>query len=286
MSLVPQGAARLSNAVLRVGGIPVGVRLEDGTAWRYHTLTGWWSAAPKRDRMEPRPTAGGAHDADPLPDARVIVVEGTISSQSRGVAAAGLDALAAVSGDVLFEVDDPDVGYRWAQCRVIGSPQEDSSGLGVGFVRWQLQLKAADWRKYGPTQSMATGLRDPGSGGLEFPLSFPLSFGTPPSGGRVTLVNHGNAPSEPRFAVSGFWPFQVAHVESAQRLTYANYGAVDLDCHEGTATADGQDRTYYLTEREWFSVPARQSATFAFSNLLGVADPDALMVASLAPAYW
>ena len=292
MSLLPDGASRVSNAVLRVGGIPVGVRLADGTVWEYHKLDGWWSGPPRQDRVEDRPGADGGFDAPSLASPATYTIEGTIRAQSRAVAAAGLEALAALTDVVTLEVDDLDRGYRWCDCRVVGSSQSDAAALGVGVARWQLTLKAADPRKYGPVQSLVAGLRNPGSGGIGYPLSYPLTYGVEPYGGRVAFTNSGTAPTEPRLTVTGPLAagFVVSHAETGRRLSYYHATAgLDLDCYLGTAAEDGQDRTMYLLTRDWFQVGPGQPATFAFASLGGetyASTPAPQMVVSVAPAYW
>jgi hypothetical protein len=94
------------------------------------------------------------------------------------------------------------------------------------------------------------------------------------------------------FTVSGALSagFQITWVETGQHLTYSFPVGSDLvvDCGAGTATTQGQDRTVYLTQRDWFSVPAGATATFQIAALggeTGTTNPGFTFTAQVAPAY-
>jgi hypothetical protein len=154
-----------------------------------------------------------------------------------------------------------------------------------------LQFYAADPRMYGQSSTRTTGLRTLGTG-LVYPLVYPLSYGTPGTGGSVQFTNTGTAPTEPVFTVSGALSagFQITWVETGQRLTYSFPVGSDvvIDCGAGTASTQGQDRTVYLTQRDWFSVPAGAVGTFQIAALggeTGTSNPGVSFTAVTAPAY-
>ncbi len=189
-----------------------------------------------------------------------------------------------------FQLPDKGVRVAMVQCRRRAIPVDVPYQFGMS-AQAALQFYAPDARQYGPALSTSTGLRS-GGGGLTFPLTFPLNFGTPPSGGRVSFVNSGSASSEPVFTVSGPLSagFEITYVETGQRLRYqAPVGSdIVLDCQQGTVTTQGQQRATYLTIREWFSVPAYSTATFAFATLgaeTALSTPTAGMAVTIAPAY-
>ncbi|MGZ4554796.1 MAG: phage distal tail protein [Mycobacteriaceae bacterium] len=177
-----------------------------------------------------------------------------------------------------------------AQCLNRAIPVDIAFSL--GFVESAaLQFFCADPRLYGRALTLSTGLRTAGTG-MSFPMSFPMSFGTTGSGGSVAFTNTGTANTEPVFTVSGALSagFQITWVETGQHLTYSFPVGSDvvIDCGAGTATTQGQDRSVYLTQRDWFSVPAGATATFAFAALggeTGTSNPGVTFTAQVAPAY-
>ncbi len=177
-----------------------------------------------------------------------------------------------------------------AQCinRSIPVDHDFSMGLAKSAA---LQFYAPDPRMYGQTLTLTTGLRTAGTG-MVFPLVFPLSYGMAGSGGSVSFTNSGTANTEPVLTVSGALSagFQITWVETGQHLTYSFPVGSDLviDCGAGTATTQGQDRTVYLTQRDWFSVPAGATATFQIAALggeTGTSNPGVTFSAQVAPAY-
>jgi hypothetical protein len=154
-----------------------------------------------------------------------------------------------------------------------------------------LQFYAPDPRLYGRAFTLTTGLRTAGTG-LAFPIGSPMDFGTVGSGGSVVFTNTGTAATEPVFTISGALSqgFQITWVETGQHLTYSFPVGSDLvlDCGAGTATTQGQDRTVYLTQRDWFSVPAGATGTFQIAALggeTGTSNPGFTFTAQAAPAY-
>jgi hypothetical protein len=292
MIIAPATGTPLQNAPIRIDDLLVGVDLA-GLRWSYQGLSGWWDPAPLRDRMVDRPASDGSFDAPPLRSSRIITLTGLVRAQTRGAAAVAADRISALMGSDLgtFAVLDPDLGSREVQCRLTGTPQVDASAIGVGLVRWQLMFRSPDYRKYGQSVTATTGLRTLGTG-LVYPLVYPLSYGTPGTGGSVQFTNTGTAPTEPVFTVSGALSagFQLTWVETGQHLTYSFPVGSDvvIDCGAGTASTQGQDRTVYLTSRDWFSVPAGATATFQIAALggeTGTSAPTVTFTASTAPAY-
>jgi hypothetical protein len=292
MIIAPDSGTPLQSSPIHIDGLIVGVNLA-GLNWTYQSLSGWWDPAPLRDRMVDRAAADGSFDAPPLRTARVITLTGQVRGASRSSVAAAADRLSGLMGSNLgtFTVLDPDLGTRSVRCRLTGTPQMDASALGAGLVRWQWMFKAPDHRKYGPALTSRTTLRTAGTG-LAFPIGSPMDFGTVGSGGSVVFTNTGTAATEPVFAISGALSqgFQITWVETGQHLTYSFPVGSDLviDCGAGTATTQGQDRTVYLTQRDWFSVPAGATGTFQIAALggeTGTSNPGFTFTAQAAPAY-
>lgn len=190
----------------------------------------------------------------------------------------------------------PGVGLLTAQAQVINRSipviQEYTAGLVTGAA---LQFYMPDPFWYGPTQSGTTGLPST-SGGLVYPLSYPLAYGTTVSGA-VSCRNVGSEATPPLFTVVGpISPgFTITSIEDQLSLTYT--GALGANDTVVINTADGSvwlntvsDRRQNLAYSTWPSIPAANPATgapgvrtFAFTTT-GSATA-ATMTVSWAPAY-
>jgi hypothetical protein len=74
---------------------------------------------------------------------------------------------------------------------------------GVFNVEALVELVATDPRIYSATQSTATTGLATSSGGMMFPATFPLSFGSVGSGGIVTVTNAGQFATDAIFTING-----------------------------------------------------------------------------------
>jgi hypothetical protein len=288
--MIPDGATLRSNAVVSINDITFGIDAADGTRWDYDKLTGWWDPPNERSRVEDRPGQDGSFTADPLHARRLITIGGMVRASNRGVAAVFAQRVAAIGRRVTIGVDDPDLGFMQCEATRLDA-NIDGSALGAGIFRYSLTFEAADPRKYGAQQFMRVGLREAGVGGLTYPLTYPLDYGTAPVGGLASLTNFGTAATEPTFLVSGplLSGFNITYAQTGRQLTYsASAGLVTLDCSEGSATEGGQDRTRYLTIREWFQVAAGMTASFSFTTLgaeTSASVPAPTMTVQMASAY-
>lgn len=75
---------------------------------------------------------------------------------------------------------------------------------GAPIVSYQIHLRAADPQIYDDDESTADATDlTVSTGGLKIPLVFPLDFGTPATGGALTVDNDGNAEAWPEFEITG-----------------------------------------------------------------------------------
>lgn len=243
----------------------------DGVTFAYDGITGWHLGGGVEANITNRPGQHGSFDGPTYRRARVIVLDGWAYAQTRAQLMTAVDQLAGILADGhlgSFTVGDPDLGDRTAMVRLSATPE--ASVWTDTTIRWQLTFTAPDYRKYGPGFSLHTGLSSGGTG-LLYPLLYPLTYGVASTGGRVTFTNTGTGSIQPVITVSGPFAvgFEVVCIESGRRLRYeALVGAdVVLDCAAGTATVMGQERSAYLTVREWCSVAPGETATFSLSSL-------------------
>lgn len=286
-SALPQ----FSDSVVALDNLLLGVEI-DGVAWIFDTLDGWSLGGGVSTNFAPRPTAHGEFDGPVYRRSRIITIGGTCIADSPALAEDAIEALGATLADGRMGTLSVQTPTRTLSADVRLSDTPQASWLTPRVFRWALQFTAPDPRKYGLTNVGETSLPSSATSGLIFPLAGPVfDFGSLLSDGRISLSNNGTAPSEPVFTVTGPLAsgFEVTHLETGRRLRYPlTVGSpIVLDCREGRATTDGQERTGNLSVREWFVVPPRSSATFRFSTL-GTETPSdpASLSAALAPAYF
>ena len=273
-----------------------GLLMGAGTPYGVSMWGGFLDMPAVRSQTTSRPKARGAFLTPDYDDGKLYDVDVDITSQA-GIAFS--DAVAAMAAGTYpqetlrplrFRLPNMGVRVTLVQCRRRVIPVELAYEFGLS-QKAALQWFAPDARQYGPAVLLPAGLRSGGTG-VSFPLVFPLSFGVPPSGGRVTFTNTGSAPTEPVITVTGplLSGFEITYLETGRRLRYTATVGTDLvlDCAQGTCTTQGQERAPFLTVREWFSVPAGASATFSLATLGGesaATTPTAGMTVAIAPAY-
>lgn len=281
---VPQ----FTDTIVSIDGLLFGLDIE-GVMWIFTDLKGWTLGGGVETNFTPRPGQHGEFDGQAYRRRRVIELSGVCLADSAALAELAADALGALLADGSSGSFTVQNSRRSLSATVRLSDEPLDSRLDDLSFTWSLQFTAPDHRKYGEPQSVPTSL--PGGGaGLSFPVGAAFDFGAPGSTGRIVLTNDGTADTEPTFDVNGPLAvgFQVSEVETGRRLRYesALSGAVMLDCLEGTATQDGQDRTGLLTVDEFFTIPPKQSRTYQLSTLgTETFTSPAGMTGTASPAY-
>lgn len=245
-----------------IGDFPISGTHDGGAMLTLESIDGW--GVPAVDTaMVKRPRANGALLGEATLDARPIVLTGKIIAPTVSAQAAlrtELFAQFTLTDTTLTVVEGGEPRYL----TVRRSPAEvllrHLSGHGNN-VEWSVQLIAADPRKTGDPLTGSTGLPS-SSGGLTFPITFPIIFDATSVSGRVTLTNDGTAAGKVTLRItggtSGLVGPQVTHVTSGRAITFATsltipegvYVDVDMDAHTilemGTAS-----RTGWVTDRGW-----------------------------------
>lgn len=277
--------------VVSFGGLLIDDEARMG--WALSRLQGWYDAAPSRRSVRERPQADGAFGVDRFfRGARVVTVEGSFIGATLEDAYRARDTLAALQADgrsSVFTVEDP-LGVRSASVELVQAPTADD-GLFQPFFQWSFDVVAPDPRKYGPEAVVSTGLPTAGTG-ITYPITYPISYGTPGDPGRVAVVNDGTQETFSTFEVSGGLEagFEVKDIRTGRRLRFERVvplgSTVVLNARTGRAYLDSpeNDVSGYLTVREWWSVPAGGSQDIQFSTWSGVSGTPTLTVRTR-PAY-
>lgn len=266
-----------------------GINLTDD--WDIASLSEWWGLPGSRSDVVLRPSGDGAFTPSRTlrdvvrPSARL-----SIKKDGEAVAAAALSQLKATvsAGLVPLTVDDgTGVTTRLVEVQNVA--------VSPGFEWWNLPVAvdmiAFDPHRYGPQVCSSTGL-PVASSGLVFPLSFPLSFGTAGSDGRVSVANPGSATAFPILTVSGGGfasGFSIVEVQSGRRLVFSREQVAGtvlrFDGRSRRVSVDGQsDVTGALSVAEWPSIPAGSSRTYQL-QALGVSSGTPTLQVCVAPAY-
>lgn len=141
----------------------------------------------------------------------------------------------------------------------------------LGYVRGAVQWLCSDPRVFLlPQRTQNTGLPVAASGGLVFPLVFPLNFGTGSTGGVITAANPGRADAWPLFRITGPATGPViTDLDRGHKLVFDPAWVlpagqtVEIDTRPGYRTAlftpSGVSVAARLFTRQWFSIPAGSS---------------------------
>lgn len=263
----------------------------DGTQWWVSSVSGWSDSPPARTRRSPRPGTDGAFGSGTVfRDARVVEITGDAICPDAVTAERARDRLLGLftaGGTDLLVVAERDLTR---QCTVELDAAPQVRPVTDRTFEWRLRVAAADPRRYATAvTSAACGLLS-APGGLSFPLSFPLSFGSAPTN-RLTLTNSGTAESWPTWTVRGpVTDPTVVEVASGRRLrwkgTLSASETLTIDTGQLTAVlSSGGNQRGSMDLADWFPVDAASSVTVAFTAS-STYDPAALLTGTFREAWW
>ena len=161
------------------------------------TASGLFGIESPRESRRPRPTGHGAIDETRWGDGRLIVVEGEVMSNV-SVEDADTELHAVFKpmvetldyGAALLKWRVGNTGLQLQRLVKLASDVDPPVQLGAIFA-YQAQFFAEDPRAYSQTlQTVASTPLSTASGGLVFPMTFPLKF-TPSGGGTATVTISG-----------------------------------------------------------------------------------------------
>lgn len=269
---------------------------EAWTGFKLSKLVGWYDAAPARYETSQRPQAHGSFRPGTIyRDPRVVSVEGSWSGDTLAEAYAARNKLAALQADgreSTFTVTDPG-GVSSITAGVSTAPTMDD-GLYQPFFKFAFDVIAADPFRYGATVTTTTG-PPTASSGLVWPLGTTagkfFDWGTAGASGRALASNPGTATTHTVMQVTGGLSggFELVWVPTGQRLRFERPvdagSTVTLNPRTGRATIDGaSDVTGYLTQSQWWSVPAGTSGEIQFTPI-GSTTGTPTLTALTAPAH-
>jgi len=258
-------------------GAAAGVIDAQGTEWILSRFDGWHAAPPPRTSLTDRPGEHGAFDGPAFLTPRVLAVEGTAIAVDLASALRARDIVASVCSDdaLLYTLQVSEPGRPTRTIGVRRSGETKTSPVHGNAFSWSLLLVAPDPRRYGPAQSQLVGLPQP-SGGLLFPLVFPLVFGAGQSGGQMTLTNSGTRATWPTWQILGpvTGPFVTDTGNTGKQLAFDPTFSVPagqtvtVDTDAKTVLLAGVSRRDRLFTAQWFPLTPG-STVIAFGSASG-----------------
>lgn len=256
------GGQQLQQPVFEVDGWAANTVDDSGVEWWVTSEQGWTSTPPLRVTLADRPERHGAFDAPSYRGPRVITLEGTAVAPDRAAKESAKDRLAAVLADgstlLPLVVTEPH-GIRRALVRL--TAETKIADRKAGAFEFSLTMTAPDPLRYSHGLNTAACPLPSSSGGLAFPLSFPLDFGAGSSGGRLLLQNQGTVPTWPVWRISGPCVEPViANTATGEELAFGlalqdgEFLVIDTDARSVLLQGTASRRSSLLPGSDWFAL--------------------------------
>ncbi|MFL4947475.1 phage distal tail protein [Streptomyces sp. MMS24-I31] len=256
-----------------LGSIPLGGVDTAGVAWALQSLEGWDSAEVRSEYTD-READHGAWASPVYLGARPITLTGTVTAPDRATLEDALERLRAAAALtdttlVVYELTTP----KQATVRRSGKPL--FAYVTDRIATYSVMVTAADPRRYGTTlQSGTTGLPTT-TGGLAFPVTFPITFSATTVSGAINAVNSGTFETRPVLTITG--PVTAPSISAlyqdgtVKQLIYSldlasgDVLVIDTDAH--TAMLGSVSRRRFLTVPSgWPTIPAGSSVNYQFQS--------------------
>lgn len=274
-----------------------GLLMGHATAYGWTTLAGWLELPGMRLDDQARPSRHGAFAGQQLADERVITFDFTLMSSGATSFDAAYTALRLATAVEEGPDEEPLViqlsGAKWlANARVARRAFPADRTYAAQTVQGALQWVATDPRLYGAGAALTAtvGLPLAGSGGLVFPLVFPLVFGAGAAIPDMVATNTGTLTTWPVITITGpvTGPI-ITNVTTGQILAFNPTFVVPagqtltVDTDARTVTLTGVNRRDQLVTASWFGLAAGVSTHLRFTSA-GSYDPAATLTATWRPA--
>jgi Phage tail protein len=176
-----------------------------GVEWRLTDLDGWQSSGGVRTTRQNRPGRPGQFRGPAYKAERIVSLTGLAYSPdpvALTVAGNEFAALLDDGTDLATLVGYDPIGIP-LQCGVELNAESKFAKASPFLANWSIQLAAPDALRYSTVLStLDTGLQT-SSGGLAFPLVFPLDFGSSFGGGSMMVVSAGKKSTLPVWTITG-----------------------------------------------------------------------------------
>lgn len=245
-----------------------------GNQFTIERFDGWGSAGSSLNLTQ-RARGHGATASEPFFHPRVMTVQGLIIVPNAGGLVAATDALSSAVSLGSFQMAVTDQGV----VRSCSAQRQDIiqvTYLTDKIARYSIQVVAKDPLKYGDLFSASTALPST-SGGLVYPVRYPVTYTGTSNSGVLRVTNTGNAQAPVWLRIDGAIPaggWTVTNVGKKQSLTFAVSLAlaagefITVDMSRREVLAQGQSaRSGYVTSRGWFTLdPGSNDIAFSAAN--------------------
>lgn len=215
-------------------------------------LIGWRDLPDAEVADTPRPQSHGTYPGDVLGDSLTVtlVYQLTGTPEAKAQAVDAIEQHTPMDGvERMLVVNDDGLDGWFRMARVVARQVPQDRGYRVGPVECSVQFVCSDPRRYRMTQRSGTIGLPVAAGGLDYPLVYPLEYGTASSTALMAANDGGaNAP----LAVTFTGPLTNPQLSSPDwrlgfDLTLAAGESLVVDTAEGTALLAGTaDRMYAI----------------------------------------
>lgn len=255
-----------------LGAIPLGRADSAGVGWALQSLDGW-DGSEVRSEYTDRESDHGAWASPVYLGSRPITLAGTVTAPDRTSLDDALERLRSANSltDMTLIVYEL-TGAKQATVRRSGKPLFAYTTDRI--ATYSVMVTAADPRRYSTTlQSGTTGLPST-SGGLSFPVTFPITFSATTVSGQITAVNSGSIDTRPVLTITGpvvaptvaaLYPDgTVKQLIFSQDLASGDVLIIDTDAHTVTLNGNVSRRRFMTVPAGWPTIPANSSVSYQF----------------------
>lgn len=273
-----------------LGTLRLGAVDSAGVAWFLQGLEGW-DSPEVRAELQDRESDHGSWASPVYFGSRPITLSGTIEAPDRASLQSAMDALysAATLSDTTLTV--------WEavpkQATVRRSGKVLAQYVSNRVATFSILMTAADPRRYGITlQSGTTGLPVT-TGGLSFPVTFPITFSATTVAGQINAINLGTMDTRPVLTVAGpvvapsiaalYSDGSVKQLIYSQDLQSGDQLVIDTDAHTVVLNGGVSRRRFLTIPAGWPTIPAGGSVNYQFQS--GTYNASAMLTATWRSAW-
>lgn len=260
--LISPSSSQASGNLVSLGSLLFNAVDEYETEWTLSDLKNWDGTAEADFDITKRPRAFGSLTTDSTDQHRVLEAYGSITvptSEALQPAMSRLNAAASLRETVLGVNESGLIRHMIVK--------RQDQVIWTRINQWQaefsFQLIAEDPRKFGDLITYETGLPS-SSGGLVYPVTYPITYSGIAENGLITIVNEGDTEAPVWIKVEGVVPtggWSVANGTTSRSLEFAStlsltaeeFVTIDMDRRE--VLAQGQSaRSGLIARRGWFNL--------------------------------
>lgn len=261
--------------LVAIGDLILGATDEFGVKWTVPVFEGWDGSPSPTLALTQRARGHGATASESFLTARVMRVGGYIHSPDHATL---LQARHRLNAAVTLTPFNMVVAHETEVLSARAQRQGENliTILTDKLASYSILIAAKDPRRFGELATYST-LLPFSSGGVIYPVTYPLTYTGVTGTGLITINNPGNTQAPVWLRIDGPIPaggWSVTHLGKQQTLTFATalelgvgeFITVDMDRRQ--VLAQGQaPRSGYVTSRGWFSLdPGDNVIAFSSQN--------------------